>query len=159
MKRRLSTIISVLNLLTIACLNLSGCNASSEALCEGKLSQLDLDLENAVQSLQAWLPTEGRSLASVKMIEILARTDRESWAAWSRVRLKEAQHYMDLADTDPNLKPVVHELSLASDDLVEFHAYAERGLLTPMMKALRSVREHEARAVSFVCPPRPPKSL
>ncbi len=134
-------------------------------ICADVPIQFDVQVETALFQLNG-----GRALASSgvtgaasgetsgrnsndRMRTPLDAKEQRHWTRWAEDKLEEAQHAMDLAETDSRLRSSAKELTQVSTQLVQFYGYAQNGNLRKMIMTLEKVRKHGKKAGKTACKP------
>ncbi len=144
---------------------------SSDASDPQACVQLGLEqferLESARNALDPWhqelvAARQSRGLASIetpasqKLVPepYLSGYDRDGWAEWARVRLKEVENTIDAVPVHDRYLPARAALTELAKEIVEFHAYVERGRVSRMIRLLDQMKETSQRATELACSPR-----
>jgi len=138
-----------------------GCDSATlNDACSVQFPNLQKTYEDAILAMAPWDPRQpvenSRGVASLDggnhSHPVLQEMDRESWKLWAESRLKEAQTFLDLAQSEPKISSVRKELSTLANDIVAFHGFTDQGNPGRMIATLNRIQEHSRRVYLLACP-------
>jgi hypothetical protein len=138
---------------------LSGCNITTEEICQQRLPEMQKSLENALEVLRDWHEDRaGRDLASLgekpepQPTPGMSDSDRASWEKWAEGHLLETQQYLDKVPTDPRFRGARAALTEMANQFVAFHGYTGESKTGKMIHALELIHADGERIGQDVCP-------
>lgn len=81
----------------------------------------------------------------------LTEEKKEYWLDWSKDRLGDIQKYLDQSDIDASLRPITRKLTLAANQIVQFHSHVESGHTKEMARTLKLVDTYIEDVRRSVC--------
>lgn len=134
---------------------LSGCNSSTQELCEGRLQLMKVEFSNSLMALNDEIKARevgaGRALASVEGDESgekqipLSASEQAKWLEWSEDTLTEVQQDWSKLKDSPAHADSARRVGEIANALVNFHGAVEREDAAGMKTLLVQIESETAK--------------
>lgn len=134
---------------------MSSCEMTIDEFCQSALPRFEKRTQIAWTELQDL--GGGRKIASFdeKIATDLGANEvtYPEWAEWAQSMLSKTQDFYDALEAQPKFRKALPLVTLASNELVLFYGYSEKGNLLRMKRSLERMRSTEGEIRKLVCAP------